>query len=159
MKLCHWLICYSTVIPYLYLHFISYYSIFAYTFALKRNSRSRLSSKRPPISHYIIIFVSMRNSTRLHNLRTFLLAWTKWHHWVPQWLQKQANIVERMNLPLKINTLCTESDLVAKWTISLWTWWNTLRKRWRKVRTIQTSLKEYQKQPVRQSMLLKLFVN
>ena len=135
------------------------YSMFAFTFALKLNLRSRLCSNRPPISHYIMVFVSTRNNARLCNLRAFLLTWTKWHHWVPQRLQEQKNDVERVNLPLKINTLSKESALIAKRSISLWTWCNTSRKKQRKVRAIQTSLKEYQKQPVRQSVLFQLFVN
>ena len=39
--------------------------MFAFSLALKLNSRSCLSSKRPPISYYIIDFITTCNSTRL----------------------------------------------------------------------------------------------
>ena len=42
--------------------------MFAFTLALKLNLRSRLSSKRPPISHYITDFVSTCNSVQLPNV-------------------------------------------------------------------------------------------
>ena len=42
-----------------------------FTLALKLNSRRHLSSKRPPISHYIMVFVSTHKSTRLYNLLAF----------------------------------------------------------------------------------------
>ena len=45
--------------------------MFMFTLALKMNSRTHLSSKRPPINHYIMVFVSTHNSTRLCNLHAF----------------------------------------------------------------------------------------
>ena len=130
---------------------LSNYSMLAFTLALKLNSRSYSSSKRPPIGHYVMIFISTRISVWLHNLRAFLLTWSKWHCWVLHRLQEQTNAIERTNLPHKLITFSKKSILNAKRSISLWTWWNTSRKkRRRKVRAIQTFLKEYQKQPVRQ---------
>ena len=105
------------------------YSVFAFTLALKLNSRSRLSSNRPQIGHYIMIFISTHNSVRLRSLCAFILTWTKWHRWVLHRLQAQTNTIERPNLPYKLITLFKESTLNAKWSISLWTWWNTSRKK------------------------------
>ena len=51
--------------------------MFTFTLALKPHSRSCLSSKKTPIGHYVMIFVSTHNSMRLCNLRAFLLTSTK----------------------------------------------------------------------------------
>ena len=55
--------------------------MFAFTLAMKLNSKSSLSSKRPLIGDYTMNFVSTRNSAQLHNLRAFLFLLTsmKWH--------------------------------------------------------------------------------
>ena len=47
--------------------------------SLKVNSRSCSSSKRLLIGHYIMVFIITCNSAWLHNLRAFLLMWSKWH--------------------------------------------------------------------------------
>ena len=111
-----------------YFYWVGYTcSMSVFTLALKLNSRSRLSLNKETANWSL--HNNFRNSMWLHNLCAFLLTWTKWHCWVLHRLQEQTNTVERTNLPHKLITLFKKSALNAKRSISLWTWWNTLRKK------------------------------